>query len=463
MMVRAVAPGARLVAPRRRLAATATSDRDGPVRGRVRLGGRGVGKSHARRTGRHARHATMRAMSESVNTRTARWLLAFFVLLILYGSLFPFELRQVPVDGPLDVVRRLRWGISTRGDIFANVLLYLPFGATLAWALPQSRSVAGRLLVATLCGTALSFFVEATQVFLVRRVATYADVVNNTIGTFLGAAAALLVRAATDRLNASETFRLTREPVAAALVALWLATFLPSWLPPFDTSRWPEHWARLFEQGMPAWTAVAVEALGWLVVGAALRALTRPQYVYPLLLACMAVALTVQFTLFVNSARFDEPGGAVLALLLWPAANRLDDRTQLGALFALLVVATLARGLEPFQFAPHAQPFNLVPFADLISRGSTGFNLPLLFGKAFWHGALVWVLVRRGSAPLAAGLVIAALLLALEFAQAWTPAGQHVPSVTDPLVAIAAGIVMALIASGGGASVAASAPARRRS
>jgi VanZ family protein len=402
----------------------------------------------------------MAAMSQSPNLRTARWLLAFFVLLILYGSLFPFELRNVDVHGPLDVVRRLRWGISTRGDIFANVLLYLPFGATLAWALSPARSVAARLLFATLCGTALSFFVEATQVFLVRRVATYADVVNNTIGTFLGAGAALLVRAATDRLNASETFRLTREPVAAALVALWLATFLPSWLPPFDTTRWPEYWARLFDQGLPSWSAVAVEALGWLVVGAALRALTRPQYVYPLLLACVAVAMTAQFTLFVNSARFDEPAGAALALLLWPAVNRLGDAPQLAMLFALLVVATLVRGLEPFAFAPAAQPFNLVPFADLISRGSTGFNLPLLFGKAFWHGALVWVLVRRGTPPLPAGLVIAAMLLGLEIAQAWTPVGHHVPSVTDPLVAIAAGIVMALIVPVSG-STALAAPARR--
>jgi VanZ family protein len=401
-------------------------------------------------------------MPESLNVRTARWLLAFFVLLILYGSLFPFELRPVSVDSPLDVFRRLRWGISTRGDIFANVLLYLPFGATLAWALPQSRGAFARLLVTTACGAALSFFVEVTQIFLVQRVATYADVVNNTIGTFLGAGSALLVRAGTDRLNASETFRLTREPAAAALVALWLATFLPSWLPPFDTSRWPEHWARLFASGMPTWHAVALEALGWFVVAAALRALTRPHYVFPLLMACVALAMTVQFTLFVNSARLEEPAGAALALLLWPAIGRLRDGVQLGALLALLIVATFARGLEPFVFAaPQPQSFNLVPFADLISRGSTGFKLPLLFGKAFWYGALVWVLVRRGTAPLPAGFAVAAMLLALEVAQIWLPPGHQVPSITDPLVALAAGFVMALLSTGA-ATVPGGAAGRRR-
>lgn len=383
-------------------------------------------------------------MSESLNTRTARWLLAFFVLLILYGSLFPFELRPVQVDGPFDAVRRLRWGISTRGDIFANLLLYLPFGAALAWALPQKRTALGRLVLATLCGAALSLCVEITQVFLVRRVATYADIVNNTIGSFMGAALALLVKGAADRLNTSDTFRLTREPVSAALVALWLATFLPPWLPPLDTSRWPEAWARLLSADWPAWHVVALDALGWLVVGAALRALTRPQYVYPLLLFFVAVAMTVQFTLFVGFAKLAEPAGAALALLAWPLFARLGDRRQLPVLFVLLVVALGWRGLEPFAFVPQPHAFNFVPFEDLISRGSTGFNLPLFFGKAFWYGALVWVLVRRGVPALRAGFTIAALLLGLEIAQLWTPAHYHVSSITDPLVAIAAGIVMAI-------------------
>jgi VanZ family protein len=406
----------------------------------------------------------MQRMSESLNTRTARWLLAFFVLLILYGSLFPFELRQVEVSGAVDAIRRLRWGISTRGDIFANVLLYLPFGAALAWALPQRGTLLGRLVLATLCGAALSFAVEVTQVFLVRRVATYADVVNNTIGAFAGASLALLVKAAADRLNASDAFRLTREPVSAALVALWLATFLPPWLPPLDTSRWPAAWARLLDSPWPPWHAVALDLLGWLVVGAALRALTRPQYVYPLLVFFVAVAMVVQFTLFVGFASWTEPAGAALALVAWPVFARLGDRTQLPALFALLVVALGWRALEPFTFVAQPNSMNLVPFSDLISRGSTGFNLPLFFGKAFWYGALVWVLARRGVGALQAGFTIAALLLALEIAQLWTPADYHVSSITDPLVAIAAGIVMAIftVATGEAAGSASTGGARRR-
>lgn len=398
-------------------------------------------------------------MAENLNTRTARWLLVFFVLLILYGSLFPFELRHVEVHGPIDAIRRIRWGISTRGDIFANVLLYLPFGAALAWALPQAGSALGRVLLAALLGAALSFSVELTQVFLVRRVATYADVINNTIGAFAGAGLATLVRSTADRLNASEAFRLTREPVSAALVALWLATFLPSWLPPLDTSRWPQAWAALLAQDWPSWHTACFEALGWLVVGLALRTLTRPNYVWPLLGFLVAAALIAQFTLFVGAAKLTEPVGAVLALAAWPVFARLPERWQLPLLFLLIAGALTWRGLEPFTFVGQPHGINLVPFSDLISRRSTGFDLPLFFGKAFWYGALVWTLVRLGSGALAAGLAVAGMLLGIEVLQMWTPRGHHQPSITDPLVAIAAGIVMALFTAGPSTEAA---PARNR-
>lgn len=404
----------------------------------------------------------MAPMASNLNTRTARWLLAFFVLLILYGSLFPFEVRHVDVHGPLDAIRRVRWGISTRGDIFANVLLYLPFGAALAWALPQSGSALGRVLTAALLGALLSFSVELTQVFLIRRVASWADVVNNTLGALGGAGLATLVRAGADRLNASEVFRLTREPVSAALVALWLATFLPSWLPPLDTSRWPRAWAALLAQDWPSWQAVGFEALGWLVVGMALRTLTRPNYVWPLLGFLAAAALTAQFTLFVGSAKLTEPVGAALGLLAWPLFARLPDRRQLPLLFLLVAAALTWRGLEPFAFVGRPHDINLVPFADLISRGSTGFDLPLFFGKAFWYGALVWTLVQLGTGALTAGIAVAGMLLGIEVLQMWTPAGHHRASITDPLVAIAAGIVTALFTAGPSTEPAAAGARRKK-
>lgn len=404
-------------------------------------------------------------MTETLNLRTARWLLAMVVLLILYGSLYPFELRPVAHTGLWDLVRRLHWARTTRGDLFANVLLYLPFGAALAWSLPRSMGPVSRLLVVTLCGAALSFSVELAQLFARLRVSSLSDVASNTAGTALGCAGALVVGALAARLHASEALKLTREPVSAALVVLWLASFLPPWLPRFDPSRWPAAWSRITDAGWPAPDLALLHALGWLVVGAALRVLTRPQYVWGALLVLASLTMLVRFTVFSGFAGAAEPAGAAAALVLWPLVARLGERTLLLALFAALLGALVWRGLAPFEFTSHARPLRLVPFGDLISRGSTGFDLPVLFGKAFRYGALVWLLARRGLGPLGAGIFVAGCLLTLEFVQMWTPAGQHVPSVTDPVIAIAAAIVLALfgaVGADGAGEAAADAAARTR-
>lgn len=402
-------------------------------------------------------------MTESLTPRTARWLLAMIVLLILYGSLYPFELRAVHYPGFGELVRRLHWARTTRGDLFANVLLYLPFGAALAWSLPRSLGPVARLLVVTLCGAALSVSVELAQVFTRMRVSSLSDVASNTGGSVLGCAAALAIGAVATRLHASEALKLTREPVSAALVALWLASFLPPWLPPFDTSRWPAAWSRIVDAGWPEPQLVLIHALGWLVVAAALRALTRPQYVWGALVLIVSLTLVVRFTLFVRFAGAAEAAGALVALAAWPLVARLGERTLPLALFLGLLAAITWRGLAPFEFTSHARALRLVPFGDLISRGSTGFNLPLLFGKAFWYGALVWLLARRGTAPLGAGLFVAVWLATLELLQMWTPAGHHVPSSTDPVIALAAAMALALFgAIGAGDGGEAPEPAARK-
>ena len=67
------------------------------------------------------------------NTRTATWLLAVIAFLIAYGSLYPFRFAGFDGAGPLELLQRLSFARTTRADLAANVLLYLPLGASLAW------------------------------------------------------------------------------------------------------------------------------------------------------------------------------------------------------------------------------------------------------------------------------------------------------------------------------------------
>ena len=388
-------------------------------------------------------------MSDWSTTRTARWMLGFILLLMLYGSLQPFQLRHVAFDSPLDLLLRLRWGRSPPGDVFVNVLLYMPFGAALAWVLPERWPAAGRVALATLSGAAISHGVEMSQWFIVSRVASLADVTTNTAGAALGCTLGLAVRAHALALERSDSVRFTHDPLGAGLLLAWLGSFLPVWLPRLVPSHWPAEWTERLAAGWPGWPPVAMQTLGWLIAGALLRSLTRPTLVWPVMAALALVALTLRFTWFAHFAGNAELIGGALALLAWPVAARLPQATLLRLLAAALLAGLIYRGLAPFTFGPWRHDFHWVPFTDLVSHlGSTGFNLPLLSGKAFTYGTLVWLVVVAGGRPLRSGCLVAAILFAIELAQLGTPPGEHVATMTDPAIALCAGFVLMLLGPG---------------
>ena len=385
-------------------------------------------------------------MSDWSTTRTARWLTGFILCLMLYGSLQPFHLRHVAFDSPLELLTRLRWGISPPADLFVNILLYSPFGAALAWALPEGWSGARKAATAVLAGFAISLSVEVAQWFIVTRVASLADVAMNTTGALFGCAAGLGVRARDLRGPRSDLFRVTVDPVGAALLLAWLGSFLPVWLPRLQVRHWPAEWSGHLAAGWPGWQPVAMQALGWLIAGALLRALTRAALVWPALVGLALVTLTVRFTWFAHFAGNAELIGAALALLLWPLAARVSGGTLLRLLAAALLAGLVVRGLAPFEFGAIRHDLHVMPFTDLVSHGNTtGFNLPLLAGKAFSFGALVWLLVAAGGPALRTGILVGAVLLAIELAQLAMPPGEHFATLTDPAIALCAGFVLMLL------------------
>jgi VanZ family protein len=138
-----------------------------------------------------------------VNRRIAYWLLAVISFLIVYGSLYPFGFAGVAGTGPLDLLATMSFARTTRSDIAANVLLYLPLGACMTWLLAGRLGGLVATIVATLAAALLSFTIEFAQLYETRRVTSLSDVLYNTIGAFAGAWIALAVAATHRRLHAS--------------------------------------------------------------------------------------------------------------------------------------------------------------------------------------------------------------------------------------------------------------------
>jgi glycopeptide antibiotics resistance protein len=116
-----------------------------------------------------------------------RRVLVGLILLILYGSLFPWHFSALPVN-PVLVWPR----VLDTSDVVVNLVLYIPVGACafFAYALRGWK----RLLFPVGISFALSMFVELAQVFVPTRVSELSDVLFNTVGGALGVLLAAALR-----------------------------------------------------------------------------------------------------------------------------------------------------------------------------------------------------------------------------------------------------------------------------
>ena len=118
-----------------------------------------------------------------------------FVILIVYGSLYPFDNWSAP-RAPLFHFL-LHWpAVLTRADLVQNVLAYAPFGLFYALHRLARRPAWGADAVRQALGAAflLSLTMEALQQFEPARTASLADIAMNVLGALAGAVLALMLK-----------------------------------------------------------------------------------------------------------------------------------------------------------------------------------------------------------------------------------------------------------------------------
>lgn len=169
--------------------------------------------------------------------KTAAWPLAtLYAALIVFASLFPFEgWRAQGIDPWVFFWAPLPPPYWTGFDVVTNVIGYAPLGFLLVLAMLRSGWHRGSVVVATVCGLALSLVMETLQIYLPRRVPSNLDLLLNLGGALLGALSA----AALERLGALDRWSVFRARWfvddargALVLLALWpLALLFPAAVP----------------------------------------------------------------------------------------------------------------------------------------------------------------------------------------------------------------------------------------
>lgn len=389
---------------------------------------------------------------------TARWLLAVVAFLIVYGSLYPFRFEDIGARGIVDVLARLRWARTTRSDIAANVLLYLPFGVCLAWLLAARLGGLLGIVAATAIGALLSTGIEIAQLYETRRVSSLTDVTCNSLGAFAGALLAVAAREAQQRLRPPGIEGMLRQPVTSALVVLWVGYRLAPFAPVLDLAKWRAAVEPLLSGPWLEPAPVLRLLLPWLVVTRALHSLQQQGAALPAVLVVMLVVAAGTVLVAGKVLLPAEVTAMALALALaWPL-DRLGDERAAALLAFGFAALFIVDGLAPFNFRVDPNAFSMLPFRDSLAHYSA-LNLPGVFFKCFTTGALVWLLARAGNSVLVATLVGGGLVLGIEVLQLWLPGRRA--EITEPLLALAAGGLIALFESGR-AAPAAPAPSGRK-
>ena len=173
----------------------------------------------------------------------ARWLTVAAVVLILYGTLFPFRFAALGASGFFELLPGLTFQRTSRGGVKPAALHAAGFVPAASW--PPRWGAVTRLFWTVMLGTMLSCAIEMLQVHAPSRVSSLTDVVLNASGALAGGLIALAY------LEIGSTIRIPGiapgkpEPVPLGILLLWLGFRLAPFVPSIDWQKFKDPQASL--------------------------------------------------------------------------------------------------------------------------------------------------------------------------------------------------------------------------
>ena len=275
-------------------------------------------------------------LTASSSIRIRSYLVVWYVLFIIYGSLSPFVGWKDQGLNFFVVLASPLFQTYSWFDAIVNLLAYIPLGLLLGLSL-RTRFGAGRnLLFTTLIGIMLSASMEFTQMYLPSRVSSNLDLLTNSISTLVGALLAVIIAPSIKFTQHLTRWRIqlfhpnSSRDFGLALVVLWMFAQVNPSLPMLGNVFISEMVHPLFET-VPnepfSWLESLAVALNLLMLGMLLLSLLRQHRhaVNALLLVLCMVALAK----FVAAAVLLKSW----ALLLW-----LNSEAMLGIFFGTMLL-----------------------------------------------------------------------------------------------------------------------------
>jgi len=379
------------------------------------------------------------------------WLTAGMVVLIVYGSLYPFHFKPGAMGlGFGQALDQLSWARADRGDRLSNVLLYMPLGFCLYLSVHRRFGRRLSALAATLLGALLSLSMEFSQVYVSVRVPSLMDLSLNTSGTVLGVAAGLAWGTIAGWIHfPTRHDKPLGDPTAILLLGLWLAWRLAPFIPHFDFAKLKAAVRPLLHVQIDI-SATFVYLAYWLIVSEAMAALVSKANA---LEALLVLIITVLLGRLIVANQTFVPDELLALLLLLPVLvllMRLPTQPKRLLLVGMLVAAFAIEQLAPFELSAGTTLQSWPTALSTLDRMMSGtthalavIDIVSLFGKLFVFGALAWSIREAGASMTMAAFAMVLLVFAMTGLRMWL--GGYSGSLTDPLLAVLVGVAFAYV------------------
>ena len=362
-----------------------------------------------------------------------RYILLLFVILISYGSLYPFRFS----GDILPSTDFFNWLVdnsyrTTRADIVANILLFVPYGFVSIMALATTRRLLYHASILFIAGTLLAFVLQYLQFYLPARVPTATDAWYNSIGILSGMMLAHSIKQYShnhlpDELSTPMDWSQITIPLILAL--LWVAWRLFPFIPLFSTKSIIAAVSPLMRQPELSITIIIRDTIGWLVF---FYLLTRPPFdrlprfrILKFVFYILALEVLVRG----NLITVNDLLAALCAFALF--ASLPTDNLQRG-LTKALVIAIFLTLITPLVSATPYNEYIWLPFSGLM-KGNPWANGEVLLLKIYFYASFIYLLRKTwvswsGAAMITCGLLLVISLLQILF-------GHSNGEFTEPLLA----------------------------
>lgn len=341
-------------------------------------------------------------------------------LLIAYGSLYPFEFVT---PGEIHLLPWLYTGMRiSRGDVLANILLFVPYGFAVAFGERRSRHRMWLLIA----GTALAVALQWVQQFTPARVPALYDAFFNLLGVMVGLVAGALVGNRRYRALVPGSYWRAATTAEILIAGCWLGYRLFPFVPSLDWGQIKESLKPVLLHPDLSFASILNNTAGWALFFLLLS--PRSAKPSPALLALAPLTLLAEVLIVDNVLTAANLVGVVMATLLVLAT---PARLQVRVMILVLLSSLLLNGVLPFDLAPRLNDFSWIPLSAFFS-GSLSFNIQSLLQKLFFYGGLVLMLNRAGLGLYPAGMAASLWLLLIECSQVFLR--HHSPEITDPLI-----------------------------